>query len=223
MKAISSILRALGTAIATVAIAGPALAQPAAPAQPRPRADVSATLGWLAVEKKATFGHSDWHQTVFGSAGAGWYWNDHVKTEVDFGAGREGTQYSGRQIVIEGRPAFETTESKFSRRVLGISQQYQFFRNAWVHPHIAAGVNVTVERVTDIRQPIVIFDRPGPGRVIQPERIDGPRSDVRVTPFVATGFKAYLTPRAFFRSDLRVGGRTGLDDVLVRFGFGVDF
>jgi hypothetical protein len=223
VKAISWILRTGGIVLATLTLAAPAGAQSAAPGQPRPRADASGTLGWLAVEKKTAFDNSDWHHTLFGSVGAGWYWNDHLKTEVDFGVGREGTQYTSRQIVIDGRPAFEATESKFSRRMLGISQQYQFFKNAWVHPHIAAGFNITWERVTDTRLPIFIFDRGGPGRLIEPERTEGPHTDVTVTPFVATGFKAYLTPRAFFRSDLRVGGRSGIDDVLLRFGFGVDF
>jgi hypothetical protein len=223
VKAICSIFRDLGIAVAALAIAAPVWAQSAAPASPRPRADVSGTLGWLGVDKNTSFGSFRWHQTLFGSAEAGWYWNDHLKTEVDFGAGRERTHYTNRQLVINGLPAFETTESTFSRRVLGISQQYQFFRNAWVHPHVAAGVDVTFERVTDVRRPIVVFDRPGPGRVLEPERVEGPRTDVKVAPFLATGFKSYLTPRAFFRSDLRVGGRRGIDEVLVRFGFGVDF
>jgi hypothetical protein len=46
---------------------------------------------------------------------------------------------------------------------------------------------------------------------------------VRIVPFAATGFKAYLAQRAFFRSDLRFAFRDGLEDVLLRFGFGVDF
>ena len=48
-------------------------------------------------------------------------------------------------------------------------------------------------------------------------------TSTEVRPFVATGFKAYMTQRAFFRSDVRVGVRDGVDEVLLRFGFGVDF
>jgi hypothetical protein len=68
-----------------------------------------------------------------------------------------------------------------------------------------------------------VFDRPGPGRVILPEQREGPRTEVSVRPFLATGFKAYMTPRGFFRSDIRVGFRGGADQVLLRFGFGIDF
>jgi hypothetical protein len=32
-----------------------------------------------------------------------------------------------------------------------------------------------------------------------------------------------MTPRTFFRGDLRVAFRSGVDDVITRFGFGFDF
>ena len=87
----------------------------------------------------------------------------------------------------------------------------------------AAAIHRNTGNRTDVTRPIVVFDRPGPGRVLAPERVEGPRTEVKVTPFVATGFKAYVTPRAFFRSDIRFGIRSGIDDVLIRAGFGIDF
>ena len=53
--------------------------------------------------------------------------------------------------------------------------------------------------------------------------MDGPRTDIFVSLFVSAGFTAYLTQRGFFRSDLKVTLRDGVDEVLLRFGFGVDF
>lgn len=221
----ASVQRALVAGVAILALAAPGWAQPAPPVQQMPRADVSGTVGWLAVEKTSREPYFDdrWHHTAFGGAGAGWYWTPHLKTEVDFGVGGDEVSYDSRQVVVNDLPAFVTTESRFSRRVLGVSQQYQFYDNAWFHPHVAAGANVTWERITDVTRPIVVFDRPGPGRVLAPERVEGPRTEVKVTPFVATGFKAYVTPRAFFRSDIRFGIRSGIDDVLIRAGFGIDF
>lgn len=226
MKTILPLWRALLVAAGLLLLTTPARAQQLpGPVQPVTRADVSATVSWLAVEKSepGPFDSDRWHHTAFGAIGAGWYWGHHLKTELDFGAGGDGRSYSSRQAVIDGRNVFITTESRFARRILGISQQYQFYRNQWFHPHVAAGVDVTWERITDITRPIVISDRTGPARVIEPERKDGPRTEVFLTPFFATGFKAYLTPRAFFRSDLRLGIGEGVDDVLVRFGFGMDF
>ena len=36
------------------------------------------------------------------------------------------------------------------------------------------------------------------------------------------GFKAYLAERGFFRTDLKVGVRSGVDRVIWRAGFGID-
>ena len=207
----------------TLGVSAPALAQPAAPVA---RADLSGTAGWLVVnqENLGPYNGNDWQSSLFVAATGGWYWSDHLKSELEFGAGTESTAYRYRQIVIDGRPNTEVVESTSSRRTLTLSQQYQFFRNAWFHPHVAGGLNVTFERVTDHTNPVFGYDDESrAGRVVQPERTDGPRTDVAVTPFVATGFKAYMTQRGFFRSDLRVTLRDGVDDVVVRFGFGVDF
>jgi hypothetical protein len=219
------VLRATAAAALLLACAPSVEAQAPAAPQPIVRADVTGSVGWLAVAKDASseFEVNRWHHSLFGAAGAGWYWTDHHKTEVDIGVGQAAESFTGQPVTIDGVRTFVTTESQFSRRTLGISQQYQFFRNAWFHPHVAAGALVTWERITDRISPVVIFDRPGPGRELRPGRTEGPRTEVTVRPFLATGFKAYMNRRGFFRSDIRVGFRGGADDVLVRFGFGIDF
>ena len=89
-------------------------------------------------------------------------------------------------------------------------------------PHAAPGVSF--EDVTNHSRPIILYDDPAGGpRVVRPEHVDGPHADVLVSPFVSAGFKAYLTQHGFFRSDLKVTLRDGVDEVLLRFGFGVDF
>lgn len=197
------------------------------PPGPVVRADVSGVLGWLAVHKEVPAGYDfgdDWQHTALAGVAGGWYWTDHHKTEIELGASTEARSYRSRRIVVNGRLTSEFVESRYSQRVFSIGQQYQFFRNAWFHPYVGAGAAGTFERVTDRADPILVFDDvPGAGRVIRPERTVGPRTDVTVAPFVATGFKAYLTPRGFFRSDLRISMRGGVENVLVRFGFGVDF
>lgn len=202
--------------------ARPALAQQA----PVARADTAGMLGWLAVNREPPGGFdygNDRQHSLFAGASAGWYWTDHLKTELDFGAATRASAYRSRQIVIDGRPAAEFTESSYARQFLGVTQHYQFFRNAWFHPYIGAGVHVAFEETTDRINPIVIYDgTPGSPRVIRPERVDGPRSGTTVSPLAAAGFKAYLTQRGFFRTDFRVTLQRGVDDVLVRFGFGVD-
>lgn len=213
-------------AIGAVLLGGASSTVLAQPPPPVMRADLAGSLGWLSMNKEipGPYQGDDRQDSLFGAVSAGWYWTDHLKTEVDFGAGSRASAFRGRPVVIDGSPTYEFVESTFSRRALGVSQQYQFFRNAWFHPHVAAGVDITWERTTDHTQPIVVYDdRSRSGRVVQPERTDGPRTDTTVRPFFATGFKAYMTQRGFFRSDLRLAIRDGVDDVLLRFGFGIDF
>jgi hypothetical protein len=209
--------------IGLVAVAVDVNAQTAAPLV---RGDLAGSAGWLVVAKElsADAGGKDWHGSAFGAASAGWYWTDHLKTEIDVGAGTGATAYHYRQVTIEGRPNYLASESTFSRRSVGLSQQYQFFRNTWFHPHVAAGAHVTWERVTERYQPVFAQDTPSRGRVLIPERTEGPRTDTAIRPFVATGFKAYMTQRSFFRSDLRLAFHRGhADEVRLLFGFGVDF
>lgn len=200
-----------------------------ASAQPEPRltrGDVAGTIGWLSAntQSSAPYDDENWVSSLFGAASAGWHWTDQLKTELDVGAGTTARAFSGGPITIDGRPAYTSTASRFSRRTLGISQQYQFFNNVWFHPHLAAGAHVTWERRTDHIAPILLYDAVArTSRIVTPERTEGPRTSVTVRPFVAAGFKAYMTERAFFRNDLRIAFRGGADETVLRMGFGFDF
>jgi hypothetical protein len=223
VKALHFLARLLLAAAAASACTPAATAQSLA----LPRGDVSATIAWLAVntESPAPYrGDDDWNSSLFGGAGAGWHWTEHHKTEIDFGAGTESRAYYVQRTTVDGRQTYISTESTRQRRTLGISQQYQFFRNAWFHPHVAAGANISWERISDYFHPIFVYDDANrTGRLVESSRVLGPRTELRVRPFAAAGFKAYLSRRGFFRSDLRLAFRDGVDDVLLRVGFGVDF
>lgn len=167
---------------------------------------------------------ADFEHSFFGGISSGWHWTDHLKTEIDFGGATQSRVYRGTRLVVEGHQTYLVSERTFSRRTLGIGQQYQFFRNVWFHPHVGAGANLTWERSTLHVNPIVIYDEvTRASRVVAPARIEAPRTDFAVNPFLESGFKAYMTQAAFFRSDLRVALRGGVDEVLIRFGFGIDF
>jgi hypothetical protein len=223
VKALHSLSRvALLTSVLAVS-AGEALAQP----EPRvTRGDVTGTIGWLSADTHPSglYNDDNWANSFFSAASAGWHWTDNLKTEVDVGAGTKARVFSSDRITIEGRSTYVTTDSKFARRMLGISQQYQFFHNVWFHPHLAAGANVTWERRTDRIGPIYLYDDvTRTSRIVTLEHNDAPRTSVTVRPFVAAGFKAYMTERTFFRNDLRIAFRGGPDETVLRIGFGVDF
>jgi len=121
------------------------------------------------------------------------------------------------------RPAYYTVESRFSRRTVGVSQQYQFFHNVWFHPHVAAGVNITRVRQRDDPSRIYLYDPVTGTSRFEPPRAGTERTSVTANPFIAIGYKAYLSDRAFFRNDLRIAFRGGPNETVLRLGFGFDF
>lgn len=214
--------RLLAAAVLVASLPSAAAAQ--APAA-LPRADAAGFLSWqlAAAGSAGPYGGDQWRGSLFGGVSAGWYWTQHLKTEIDFGASTTAEAWRGREVIFEGRRQFQGSRLSFSRRTLGISQQYQFLENAWFHPHVAAGVNMTWERRREEFDPVVIYEPTRPPQQVLPGRVEGPHTRVTARPFIAGGFKAYITPRAFFRADLRIAFRNGIDETQSRAGFGIDF
>lgn len=219
-----SVLRA---AIVLVGVAQAAGAQTVPPPSPIARTDLSAMVGWFNADKSDSTSESynDWYNSsVYGGVGVGWYWTDSHKTELDFGATSEGDIYESRPIVVGGFPTYTSSRVFFTTRKLAVSQQYQFFRNAWFHPHVAAGLDLTWETTRGEQFPTIRYDDVTRGpREVLPGRAIGPETDLVVRPFAAVGFKAYMTQRGFFRTDIRLTAGSGIEEVLWRVGFGIDF
>ena len=212
---------ALGVPLA----ASPALAQTAPPAVIS-RWDVGGVVGWQNVNKSDLSGRSsnDWYNRgLYGGGSLGRYWTDHHKTEVEAGGST-----AARFDVFRGYPAdkpvgYANSVLRFGTRRIAISQHYQFFRNAWFHPHVAAGADVNWETTTEDSGPVIAYGPTGPAREIAPARVIGPDTRMHVRPFGEIGAKAYLARNGFFRTDLRVLAHRGINEVQVRFGLGIDF
>lgn len=203
--------------------AGPVAAQSAALA---PRGDVSGYVAWLAVNNDPPtpeFVTQPWEDVFSGGAGVSVYWTQHWKSEVDLSATSTADTYYTRPIVIDGFHNFQAVQSSFERQTVGLSLQYQYFRNAWFHPYLGAGANLARERRTDRFEPLFDFHAGPVPRLIREGRIEGPVTEWTVRPFVAAGVKAYVTRRTFFRGDLKLAFLGGLEDSALRAGFGVDF
>ena len=218
----------LATAAALL-VSGAAAAQTGVPAAAAPRADFHAVIGWQNLRQDRgddsfdTF--NNWSNGIFyGGAGAGWYLTEHLKTQVDVGAGTLGRSYRYRQLTINGVTTSESSRVAIRQQSVAVSQQYQFFRNQWFHPHVGAGVDIARETKREEFQPVFVFDPVTRiSRQVSAARAEGPSHDTIVRPFGEVGFKAYMTRRAFFTGDTRLMFRGGIDEVLFRIGFGVDF
>jgi hypothetical protein len=210
-------------------VSGTATAQAEPPTAATHRADFHAVLGWqnLRQDRGAdTFdSFNNWTNGIlYGGAGAGWYWTEHVKTQVDFGAGTLGRGYRFQTLTINGVQTGVSSNVAVRQSNVAVSQQYQFFRNQWFHPHVGAGLHIARETRREEFAPIFVFDQASrTSRQVSPPRIEGPSHDTILRPFTEVGFKAYMTRRAFFTGDTRLMFRGGIDEVLFRIGFGVDF
>ena len=195
--------------------------------RPLTRGDAHFVLGWQNLHKPqepAGFGGDDWLNAIFyGGTGAGWYWTDHLKTQVDLGAGTHGHQYRYRTRTIGTVTTNEVSRAATRQTSLAIGQQYQFFRNQFFHPRVGGGVEIARESTTEEYQAVFAFDN----ATRTTRQLEAPRTETEhrtlARPFAETGFKAYMTRRAFFTADTRLMFKGGIDEVLFRLGFGVDF
>lgn len=202
----------------------PSLAQPPDPG-PLARADVYAVVGWSHVRDDAANQWDRWeHRVVLGGGGLGWYWSDHLKTEVAADVTSTATFYRFEPFGSPYLGAGRSSTVQVRGSTVGVLQHYQFLRNAWVHPFVAAGVELRRERRVDLLDPLVSYGSGGVGtRIVEPaRRIDHPAA-WQARGVVAAGIKAYVSTRVFGRFDAKVALRNGVDEVALRAGIGVDF
>ena len=158
------------------------------------------------------------HRWVFGGD-VGWYWTEHLKSEIGISATTTGSSFVLVPIAAPAPRDYPYASGRRrSRESRIVAQQiYQFGHNAWVHPYVGAGVAVLWETSR------VEFDTPPfapPGcRCRRPTPVE---TATRVKPVVSAGLKAYISPRAFFRADILISPWTTSRDVTVRAGIGVD-
>jgi len=212
----------LGAALAFALHAASAHAQDVA--SPLTRADVWAGVGWHHAHLEEAGEYDDWyHRSASGTVSAGWYFTNHFKAELDLGATSHGRVYVFSGAFVDGDPAPRYGWITHSTRMLGVTGQYQFLDNAWFHPFLGAGLDVVREKEQEQLQPVVVFDRlTQRSRVVEPAREES-STHVLVRPAASMGFKAYMTRRAYFRTDARIRFSDRIEDVIVRFGLGVDF
>jgi hypothetical protein len=183
------------------------------------RADLAGSLGWLNADKSeldASRYSNDWYnRSVYGGASFAWYWTDHWKTEIEGGASSAADLQVYTQTDIDNRPVTLNSRHRFSTRRLAIGQQYQFYRNVWVHPFVTAGLDLTWERQ----------DRTDEIYSSLPSRVERypTRTELLARPFATAGLKAYFNSQTYFRTDMKFTFDRGVDEVLIRFGVGVDF
>jgi hypothetical protein len=200
---------------------------------PLARTDITASVGSFSAKRDEAAPYNRWTHSLFGGVGGGYYWSDHLKTEIEVASGGRAEAYGTEPAGMFESPLSSIFfEHTYRSVAVSVGQVYQFGRNALFHPFAAAGVDIERQHHQTDRpaQSIPVYTRHplNPQTVQVTSQITIPaltRSEtaVRVAPYTAAGFKAYFTERAFFRTDLKVSVRSGIDRVVWRAGFGADF
>ena len=191
------------------------------------RWDVAAHVAWLNVNKSGIGASwNEWYDAAAFGALVGFHWTPHLKSEVDLVTSSEGDIYSDLITVLPGEPipVFRSREHFFRTTALSAGVTYQFFENSLVHPFVGLGVAFVRERER-IETPPTFAPSRDPRLPVRVPALE-PETRLRhlVQPFLAGGFKAYVSERAFIRGELRSSLSAGrLAALAWRAGAGIDF
>jgi hypothetical protein len=169
-----------------------------------------------------------WYHTGTVGLAAGRYLTSMLKLEGEVTFSGEGSRYTLRLVDVPGigqRPF--SAEQLIHSNGISSALVWQFFENQWVHPFLMAGASLDFNRETVHiwQQTFYRGDPRVPGNeVIVPDRVEHAATTRAVRGLVGGGAKLYVTPRAFFRTDTRIGiGSHSSGHVSFRLGFGTDF
>ncbi len=216
------IARPLALLASLILAPGAGLAQPAGPIQ---RIDLTGAVGSFSSRHLHDDPYDQWGTSALATLTGGYYWTDHLKTEVEVGWTGErrvfGSEPAGRDLPPFVRIFQEHT---YRSTLLSLAQAWQGGRNVLFHPFVSGGLTIDRERhvVDRPAQILPLTNTPAPPTRFIP-RFESTETTVRMRAFTTVGFKAYFTPRGFFRSDLSLGFDRGLHHVTWRAGVGVDF
>jgi len=223
------ICRAMTTLGIALLSGSPAVAQQAISLVPAdaPRWEFAAGAGWFGRTQTRTTGlfvDDIWLNAGSVAASIGYHWAPHLKLSGEIGTSSSGSFYTYEPIAAPGRttPIFASREHGVRTTTASGAVAYEFFDNRWVHPFVAAGVEIAHERdrIESIVQPILGPDGRGGVPIPSVET----KTTRAVRPTLGGGFKFYMTERAFISTDVRFAfNRDGLATSSWRSGVGFEF
>ena len=189
-----------------------------------PRWDVSGSLGMLNISTDDS-GRSwrGWDQRFEYRADVGRYWTTHARTELSVSTSNGWQDYDVAPFPVPGVPGPVYAATDIDRRLTTVAPAFtwQFRENSFMHPYVSGGVKVGILEEHRVRTPDLY--RFGP-QGIQVPPLDERSTRVLARPFIAGGFKSYISRSVFVRTEGRVGvGPTGPRQVSILAGVGFDF
>ena len=197
----------------------------------RPRWDVNLSAGMFEAQpdgRTSSYSYDDWYFEGRYAIGAGYYWTENFKTEIEFATTGEGSRYVQDFGSLPGssQPYPFSYESFHRIQQTSVRAVWQFRENTWVHPYVNGGFVLESERHHDhvpaqYRYPV--DPRTGQPVVIRPEFTSGKVTDHRGGVTFGGGAKFYMTPQTYINTGMQVTRAQPSTTVSFLAGFGIDF
>ena len=179
------------------------------------------TLTMSAAENGSSWNESDTRGEF--RADIGRYWTTHVKTEVAVGTSTRWTYFASEAYPLPGvpTPAYAYIDVERQLVSVGPAVTWQFRENTFMHPFVSGGVKLGMRR--EHREARSSTIRVGSLNYPVPP-IDERTTTVTARPFVAAGFKSYVSRSVYVRTEVRGAfASDGLRQLALGLGMGMDF
>jgi hypothetical protein len=188
-----------------------------------PRWDASGSIGILGLAGSETRSSwPDWEQKGEFRFDLGRYWTTHLKTDVAVSATNGWQDYESVRLPVSAPPNTYAFDN-INRRLFTIAPAvtWQFRENTFMHPYVSGGVKLGILDEHTVRES-------GPLRIGSASDTVDPftsrQTVLTARPFVAGGFKSYVSRSVFVRTEGRVAvAQSGMQHLSVIAGVGVDF
>jgi hypothetical protein len=189
-----------------------------------PRWDAGTSVGLLSVTAPESGGSwTGWEGAAELRADVGRYWTTHLKTEVGVGTSTAWSNFESEFIPAEGTtpPGWAYTETRRRLYTVAPAVTWQFRENTFMHPYVSGGVKLGIARDHLDREAAIV--RTG-NTSYASARTEEDRTTLLARPFVAGGFKSYLSRSVYVRTEGRLAfAQDGIRHVSLLAGIGVDF
>ena len=209
--------------------AGAARAQTAQTVPEIPRWDVNLNAGVFG-HRPAEGDHSgdNWYNEGRYAASIGYYWTEHLKTELEFAHSPEGELYFQELARVPGTGAFHSVYGHSFHRLqqTSVRMVWQFGDNTWVHPYVNGGFMLDADRQR--RHSPLTYSYPGDPRtvppiLVQPEIKSGPDVVYRSGVSLGAGSKFYVSPQAYINTGVQWTYARPAKTITFFTGFGWEF
>jgi len=196
----------------------------------RPKMDLNLSAGLFEAQPEGVShtNYDDWYFEGRYAIGAGYYWTENFKTEIEFATTGEGSRYVQDFGSLPGSSQqYPYSYESFHRiQQTSVRAVWQFRENTWVHPYVNGGFVVESERhryhvPAQYRYPV--DPRTGQPVVIRPEFDSAKVMDYRGGVTLGGGAKFYMTPQTYINTGMQVTHAKPSTTVSFLAGFGIDF